>query len=939
MFGTALAFTSPAILGALLLLPLIWWLLRLMPPRPRLQAFPPTRLLAELAHREETPHASPWWLTAIRLLLAALAILALAGPSIRPNQGAVANKNPLIVVLDNGWTTANDWPRRRDAARTLLEDASRAQKPAALIFTTDPENAAIRFDDPETMLERLNAVRPLPFPEDRGTTAKRLSAFAKDAGETAANTEIVWIASPLRTDGDAALADQLSAMGAIRFRFNPDARLAISEVGNSANALDVVVKRLAPTTRPVTLRALDKDGLALAEVAVPFAGDALETKAVIELPIELRNEIIRLALMDENGAILESVGGHYLLDDRSRRRSVGLLSGASVDQAQQPLLSPLYYIRRALEPFADLRDAGTQNIAEAVPSLIRSGASMIVMADVGTLPANEVERLRRFMTQGGTVVRFSGPRLAATRDALTPVRLRAGERSLGGSLTWEKPQKLARFSENGPFAGMNLPGDIEVTRQVLAEPDFDLLNRTWAELEDGTPLVTAQKVGEGWLILFHVTADASWSNLPISGAFVDMLVKLVAFSSVPASAVTGNTNSVAEVFPPFQTLDAYGRLGPPIETAEPIALSALAENLASSKTPPGLYGKEESLIALNLMTKQTPFAMLDPAALAGSASITGLDGQIATDLRPSFFSGAVILLLIDAVIVAAMAGLFSGALRARFRALAGCLIAGCLLVFGAPTQSRAQGNSDEAYAGALTTRLAYVMTGDSAVDEISAAGLKGLSTFLALRTALEPGAPVGVDIAKDEMAFYALLYWPITPNAPVPDAATMARVDAFMKQGGTVLFDTRDQFDTFPNTVTPATAKLRQIVAGLDIPPLEPVPSNHVLTRSFYLLQDFPGRWDGSPLWVEATSDKEKNDEESQTEADGVSSILITANDLAGAWATDASNQPLLPTVPSDPEQRVYAFRTGVNIVMYTLTGNYKADQVHVPALLERLGQ
>ena len=72
---------------------------------------------------------------------------------------------------------------------------------------------------------------------------------------------------------------------------------------------------------------------------------------------------------------------------------------------------------------------------------------------------------------------------------------------------------------------------------------------------------------------------------------------------------------------------------------------------------------------------------------------------------------------------------------------------------------------------------------------------------------------------------------------------------------------------------------------------------------------------------------------------DGVSPILITGNDFAGAWATDRSGNPLLPTVPPDERQRDMAFRVGVNIVMYMLTGNYKSDQVHIPALLERLGQ
>ena len=91
-------------------------------------------------------------------------------------------------------------------------------------------------------------------------------------------------------------------------------------------------------------------------------------------------------------------------------------------------------------------------------------------------------------------------------------------------------------------------------------------------------------------------------------------------------------------------------------------------------------------------------------------------------------------------------------------------------------------------------------------------------------------------------------------------------------------------------------------------------------------------------MWVEATQNGDTDDQGSRSQADGVSSIIITANDFAGAWATDENAQPLLPTLPDDPNQRTYAFRVGVNIVMYTLTGNYKADQVHIPALLERLG-
>src|SRR5690606_13499405 len=131
-------------------------------------------------------------------------------------------------------------------------------------------------------------------------------------------------------------------------------------------------------------------------------------------------------------------------------------------------------------------------------------------------------------------------------------------------------------------------------------------------------------------------------------------------------------------------------------------------------------------------------------------------------------------------------------------------------------------------------------------------------------------------------------------------------------------------------TVSPATARLRELARDLDVPPLTTVPPDHVLTKSFYLMQEFPGRWADGEVWVDAQEDRLN---------DGVSPVIIGGNDWAAAWAVDDSGRPLFPVVPGDERQREMAYRFGVNLVMYVLTGNYKSDQVHVPAILERLGQ
>jgi len=333
------------------------------------------------------------------------------------------------------------------------------------------------------------------------------------------------------------------------------------------------------------------------------------------------------------------------------------------------------------------------------------------------------------------------------------------------------------------------------------------------------------------------------------------------------------------------------------------------------------------------------------------------------DLRGPMFIAALIMLLIDALIVIMMAGGL-GAMRRRRSATATLAIGAMLAALAwhnaahaqqpapptAPPQQQqqvpplTQQQQDFAMKATLQTHLAYIVTGDASVDEISKAGLQSLTLFLAQRTALEAGEPMGVDPARDELAFFPVIYWPVVPGAPKPPQAALEKIDTYMKNGGTVLFDTRDAIDAPPGAAMqgPGMVALRTILSSLDIPELEPIPRDHVLTKTFFLLRDFPGRFTEGQLWVEASaaeSDEDNGGNRPARAGDGVSSILITSNDLAGAWAMRPDGQPMLPLVPGEPRQREFAFRAGVNIVMYALTGNYKADQVHIPALLERLGQ
>jgi hypothetical protein len=230
-------------------------------------------------------------------------------------------------------------------------------------------------------------------------------------------------------------------------------------------------------------------------------------------------------------------------------------------------------------------------------------------------------------------------------------------------------------------------------------------------------------------------------------------------------------------------------------------------------------------------------------------------------------------------------------------------------------------------------RLAYIQTGNQTVDTESRAGLVGLIDTLNRRTAVETAEPLAVDIERDELIFFPLLYWPVTAQQPAPSPRAAERINRYLETGGTILFDTRDAGEDTPGpfgNAAASQARLRQLVAGVKIPPLVPVPPDHVLTKSFYLLHEFPGRWNTGQVWVEPVEDRVN---------DGVASVIVGSNDWAGAWAVDGQGRPAYAVVPGGEPQREMALRFGVNLVMYVLTGNYKTDQVHVPAILERLGQ
>jgi hypothetical protein len=923
----AMTFLAPFMLTALLALPALWWLMRLTPPKPQKFDFPPLRLLLSSA-TDETPAQLPWWLVMLRLGLAACIIVALASPVLAPTLGENTTR-PLLVIVDDGWATAPDWADRMASASAAITSAERARQPVAVLTVTSSLEELSTLT-PAQARERLNQLRPLPVMGTRLPHLAAITTFVRNHG----GASIVWLADGLASGDGTAFAQGLSTLapGNVLVQVPVQAAKALVNARNAPSALTVNVLRAeAGLSETVNLRALDARGRPIGDTSATFARAARETEAGFNLPVELRNEVASVSLAGQ-----ASAAGVQLLDSANRRRTVGIVSGSTNDNAQ-PLIAPGYYITRALAPIADMRTAQSRSPSEAVQELISAGVSMLVLADVGTLTPEARAAIMAWRNKGGVLLRFAGPRLASSDEdeQLLPVILRRGGRTLGGALAWSTPQPMGEFTPDSPFQGLDAAPDVRISRQVLAEPSPELANRTWAMLSDGTPLVTARRDGQGLTVLFHISAETSWSNLPLSGLFVDMLGRLTQLAgNVPALENTGQMTGEpsARTLPPVRVLDGYGHLQPPSPAVRP--LPQPSPHSATVEHPPGLYGSRDASTALNTLPPNAQLSRLDLSAM--NVRVQHFSMSQPVSLIPWLLGAALAAFLADTLIALMFGGAFVRLLR---RHVAGALVA-TMAIFTVLPDAQAQQAPEASAAIEATreTRLAYMITGDANVDAVSKAGLEGLSAELTSRTALEPGAPSAVNPEKDELAFYSLIYWPISATARQPSQAALQKVDAFMKQGGTVLFDTRDAGTTL-GSASPAGDALKAMLSRLDIPELQTVPEKHVLTRTFYLMNNFPGRFSEGPLWIEAVPQTEDEEAQLTRAGDGVSPILITSNDLAGAWAINASGQALLPTDTEDYEQREMSYRAGINIVMYAFTGNYKADQVHVPALLERLGQ
>lgn len=889
-------FLHPLLLLALLVLPLAYWVTRMTPPPAKQYIFPPLKILQSIQVRRSTTARASVWLFILRSAALGLIILGLAHPVWSPKMIEDGwSRHDVTLIIDNGWAAYPNRSLIRETILRLGKNSFAHGHAVTLVATARQDDGSFTgpmvSHDLSLLRAHLQRVRPRPWLTERARALKDVAL----GGHTS-----LWLSDGVATDEDASFRTQLQAASQ-RFTLTlPDrdifaletvdkgshpARFMISRLGTAPTELDVVTETASHLT-------LQRDHITLA------AGQkSREWQSNLPAPLQRKMARVSLRLSDGHPAGPASI---FLLNDSRQRHPVGLLLAPGQGD---DVNTPSFYLRHALSQISDMRQGRLDN-------LLTQKLSVIIWPSQTALRAEDQRRLKDFVMQGGWLIRFVSSADAATGEnqggspdnMLLPVRLVGNLRDLDSVMSWEKPQTLAAFSPASPFKGLVPPGDLVIRKTVIAQPDPELPGRIWARLTDGTPLVTARNLGRGEIVLFHADSGPEWSNLPLTGLFPDMLDRIVRRSTGVVA------ESAADKWPPLQLLGDDGDLRKPMDNVQPLTASALTAMRPGPTHPPGLYGVKDAAHAYNLGPFVTP---LQRETMTGRVMSAG-------QLTPTHDAGAAL------VLIGVLCLLADIILRARHL---GLMIFGVVISLGfsmlpAVTAAHATSVAEAARA----TRLAYILTGQETLDTVSRQGMKGISDYASDRTSAKLAAPDGVRPGEDDLAPYPLLYWPIDAQTRF-EAKRNASLEDFIAHGGMLLIDTVDAGED-DDDASEAQRHLAEVTRGIHLPALAKLDERHILAHCFYILRSFPGRYAGKAVWVARNADPNN---------DSVSPVIIGQADWARAWAVDDRGNHPYAVIPGRDRQRTLAERFGVNIIIYALTGNYKQDQMKVPALLKRL--
>ncbi|MBN8646846.1 MAG: DUF4159 domain-containing protein [Caulobacterales bacterium] len=877
IFNYSLQFLSPIALFVLVALPIIYIVSRFVPKPPKSINFGAIFILKNIIAPRPIPKHAPLWLKILRLFLAGIFILACAMPILQnPNSAKIISKD-ILLVIDDDVANANEFNQIKNELKNFIDIESTKNNALKLVVQNCNSKTLNPINSPQNAKNYIDTIIPKPIICDKGN-------YIKTLGDIRENYRVIYIANNVNQLNDAKFFEILNRIsnGDLIIR-RPNINFAIIESANiEKNGLRLNIISNGQFSKKITI--FGENSKVLISNNIHNGGNF----------IEISQNILRMAqylkIEGQNNA-----AATYIIDAFNRRP---LILTPKANSSDQPLLSDANFINSAMEIIGDVKNYEGKIDFKAAPNAI-------IFGDVENFDDVETNALMQYLKNGGTIIRFLGPKSLSKEESpffTAPINLVPHILSTGFAV---ENLSIAPLPKNSIFSDIEFPQKINIGQSILLKSANNDA-KTLINLSDGAPLLSMREIGAGKLYMFHTSAAPIWSDIGLSNlqlAFLKRIILQTSAKAIPASTLEANV-----ILRPRIVIDENGNLSKNTNGIKPFITPITNQTKVDNDHYAGIYEGDGASLVINAGTN---IKELKPQNLPKSQDFENDTKSLALYSYLLFFG--FILLLIDNMIL--------NLPKFSFKKASGIVSALIIFAFLIPHPTNAQTKSQEK---SDDIKLTFLITPDNITNEQAKAGLNGISQILRRRTNIEPSGIIGLDPSKDELAKHPIIYWLLPKTSQSLPLEAVQNLNKYMQNGGILFIDTRGL------SMEPKRAQdiLKTAVNGLKIPPLEKVPPEHVLKKTFYILQNFPGFYSNASLWVQsdATTNYSAND--------GVSPIIISNGDLARAWAQKTPENGF--DAINDDFAHELSLRVGINIYLYALTGQYKADQVHVRSLLER---
>lgn len=896
-----ISFVYPYSLILLIFLPFLIRFLITSPLLPKLKKFPSIIFLANYKSIDQKSAKLNYPIIILRLLIILFLIFAFSNPIFSSGN---TKKSSDLIIIDNGWTSGTIWNVRKQKIIELLSAKEIKNQEFFLLTTTELANEKLSNYNSKNFAEAINfvkSIKPLSWSPNyknvKRSVEDRIDSFDK----------VYWFTEKTINTEKSNLLNFLK-------NYN------LTIVASSENEIPPVLKVFPEndTTYKIeihhykkkftkgTINCFDEEQRLIFrqkfEQKIVENEDTFTTKFELKLPYQIKDKIFYFQLDDIN-----SVSTKFFLNRLRQKKVIGIVNDKKNEVDFQ---RGSYYTRKGVEK-------NNVIIEEGLSKLLTKSVSSIFIDDSNSTN-NIKEQTLSWIKSGGIMIKYGGPNLLSTfadnpnNIFLNKLSLSKIETTLDSKLSLKKNLKIKEETDEEEFFfGIKIPNEIVVKKYIQLDisyltNDVEVLLR----LENGAPIISSSKVGSGRIIFFHIPVNNLWSNFPLSYSFIEIIQRIINLSK-------GIDEKKERIFQPYLSLDAIGNFLP--ASAQVLSVNNFKPSnsiVLNYNQPPGIYKDYDGFIAVNFGNNFSNSYKFKN--LGSNLNFEELITDKSISLRPILLTLAILFFLIDTLITLYLRGLI------RFDYLLRIFPKVFMIIF-ITLISKTIIAKDISKDKISETKIGYILTNNSLIDENSRNGLMQISKFVSKKTASILNKPEGINLQNQELFYYPLIYWPLINTNIKLSSEESKKINSFLKDGGLLLVDCKLNFSTFD--LDNCLAKFKDLVKISELSKFSKLGKNHGIAKSFYLIENFPGVENNEVFFSKVDSQFNDN----------AASVVLSNNNWSNAWAKDSNENFIFPLLDNSENQRITSIRFGINLVIYALTGNYKADQIHVPEILKRL--